>query len=460
MKRFNVILIILFCSVCLFSQERLSPEGLLSEIVKIESVSGNEGEVGRYISTYCENIGLYVERFSELNNSYNFAASLYPLSMGKPNIVFAGHIDVVPAEDSTGWNYPPFSGTIADGKVWGRGTLDDKCASAMYICALENWIERAKNEELGYNITYLALSGEEVGGINGAKFVCDNYIDRLNAIVVFGEGGNGITGVLPSKPNLPVFAVAVAEKTPVWLELELSVETFGHSSSGGANALVLMIEDLNTLLKKKSPTVMSKLTKQIFREIGKAEGGITGYVLSHFRTFMCIKEVKKNFGLGGVFYPFFHNTMSINSLIAESEAANVSPHSARAVIDFRLLPGVSPEDFISDLKKQLNGNVRVKLLSNPIPADPTECGLFYDTFKESIIGVYKDCVVIPYMAAVSSDNNYFRQKGIPTYGILPFVINQEQLISIHNVNENIDIVELQKAVSVIDLFINAVMKFK
>lgn len=460
MKRWIILILMGWSFGWLSAQTRLSTEKLLSELVKIESVSGSEGEVGRYISGYCESIGLNVERFSELEHSYNFAASLYPLDMGKPNIVFAGHIDVVPADNVNDWTYPPFSGTIADGKVWGRGTLDDKCASAMYISVLEKWVERAKTEDLEFNVTYLALSGEETGGVYGAKYVCDNYIDVLNAVVVFGEGGNGIVGVLPSKPELPVFAVAVAEKTPVWVELELAIDTFGHSSSGGGNALTVMIKDLNYLLEKKNPIVMSKLTKEIFRELGKAEGGITGYALAHFRTFMCIKKVKATFGNGGVFYPFFHNTMSINSLVSESAASNVAPHSARAIIDFRLLPGVSPEKWLNDLRDELDTNITIKLLSNPIPAEPTQCGMFYGEFKKAIIGVYGNCVVTPYLAAVSSDNNYFRQHGIPTYGILPFVINEAQLSSIHNVNENIEIAELNKGVDVINLFLSNIITFK
>ncbi|MDD3568280.1 MAG: M20/M25/M40 family metallo-hydrolase [Bacteroidales bacterium] len=60
---------------------------------------------------------------------------MYPLSFNKPNIIFLNHIDVVLADNCELFTYPPFSGTIADGQVWGRGAIDSKGMAVMQLLA-------------------------------------------------------------------------------------------------------------------------------------------------------------------------------------------------------------------------------------------------------------------------------------------------------------------------------------
>src|SRR5687767_370528 len=99
---------------------------LLSEFIQYRSVTGSEKAAGEFLTSICRERSLHVEVFSDELGSYNFTASLYPLTSGKPNIILLNHLDVVPANDSASWKYPPFDGTIADGKVWGRGAIDSK----------------------------------------------------------------------------------------------------------------------------------------------------------------------------------------------------------------------------------------------------------------------------------------------------------------------------------------------
>lgn len=62
-------------------------------------------------------MGMHIEIFSNHTDTFNFAASLYPLSLNKPNIIFLNHIDVAPAENCALFTYPLFSGANADGQV-------------------------------------------------------------------------------------------------------------------------------------------------------------------------------------------------------------------------------------------------------------------------------------------------------------------------------------------------------
>jgi carboxypeptidase PM20D1 len=108
----------------------------LSDYIKVESVSGNEAKAGIFFAEECARRGLQVRILTNENSSYNFVASLYPLSMGKPNIVLLNHIDVVDPGAPEKWTFPPFSGAIAQGAVWGRGAIDNKGMAAMQLEAL------------------------------------------------------------------------------------------------------------------------------------------------------------------------------------------------------------------------------------------------------------------------------------------------------------------------------------
>ncbi|HDS06021.1 MAG TPA: hypothetical protein ENO05_00210, partial [Bacteroides sp.] len=89
----------------------ISPEEasrLLSTYIQYPSVTGNEKPAGEFLSKLCSDRGLNVRVFTDEDDSYNFAASLYPLRSGKPNIILLNHIDVVSEADLSNWREVPF----------------------------------------------------------------------------------------------------------------------------------------------------------------------------------------------------------------------------------------------------------------------------------------------------------------------------------------------------------------
>ncbi len=120
--------IVILCHFCLFSQQGqiksvdgslVDIETVLQQYIRIPSVSGQEQMAGDFLKTVCRNNGLYIADFGSEDGQYNFAASLFPLSSGKPNIVFFNHIDVVPESESQ--LHDPYDGQIEDGIIYGRG---------------------------------------------------------------------------------------------------------------------------------------------------------------------------------------------------------------------------------------------------------------------------------------------------------------------------------------------------
>jgi succinyl-diaminopimelate desuccinylase len=88
----------------------------------------------------------------------------------RPNLAFAGHTDVVPTGDKTRWRFDPFSGEIADGKLWGRGACDMKGGVAAAVAAALRFI--AKGAFPG-SISFLLTGDEEGPAINGTVKLLD-----------------------------------------------------------------------------------------------------------------------------------------------------------------------------------------------------------------------------------------------------------------------------------------------
>lgn len=98
----------------------------------------------------------------------------------KPTVLVYGHYDVQPAEPLELWTNPPFEPTIIDGKVYARGSADDKGQFFMHVKALETM---AKTNTLSTNIKFLIEGEEEVGSPNLGKFVADHK-ELLKADVI------------------------------------------------------------------------------------------------------------------------------------------------------------------------------------------------------------------------------------------------------------------------------------
>ena len=88
------------------------------------------------------------------------------IGAGAPHLVFAGHTDVVPAGDEAAWRYPPFSATLADAELHGRGAVDMKGAIACFAAAAIEHRAAAGGKPKG-SLSFLITGDEEGPGING-----------------------------------------------------------------------------------------------------------------------------------------------------------------------------------------------------------------------------------------------------------------------------------------------------
>lgn len=438
----------------------LKPEELLQKLIQFESISSKEKDVIFYLEKFCQAKGLNTQLFSSNNQSFNITASLYPLSLNKPNILLFSHLDIVPAKDFINWKYPPFKGKIVNDTLIGRGAIDCKGLAVMQIYAILNYIEISKTIDLPYNITFLGVCEEENSGENGAKFMVLNHLKTLNPVVVFGEGGSGLNQLVPSYPDQEVFGISIAEKSSLWLRLEVNKKSIGQKINGHSAvpselyANKRLLKSLINLMNQKREVEFSKISRKMFRDLGKMEGGFKGFVIKHINWIIFWPFVKKHFREGEIFNVLVQNTFVITSLgTINSDAINQVGSGAYAVLDCRLLPGTDLKKYMRKIQFALGNKVDVTILSQSPNSPASPSNVFFFNMQAALKEVYPKSISSPILFPASTDNNYFRQFQIPTFGIIPSVIDRKSLDGIHGVNENIPVKSIYSGIEVYKKFI-------
>src|SRR5688572_4533212 len=250
----------------------------LSESLRFKTVSRQEGEVAKpefqafheflrqnFPKTHAT---LNREVVSEWSLLYTWKGANQTL---KP-ILLSAHQDVVPAEGTeTAWQHPPFDGLIADGFIWGRGTMDDKSSLLGTLEAVETLLSENYQPQ---RTVYLAFGhDEEIGGKEGASKIASLLQSRgVQLEYVIDEGFFLTDGVLPGVTR-PVALVGIAEKG--FLSLELTVDgEGGHSSVPPQHTSIgILSQAINKLEQQQLPQDMDGVVRQMFEYIGPEKIG-------------------------------------------------------------------------------------------------------------------------------------------------------------------------------------------
>ncbi|MEK1361796.1 ArgE/DapE family deacylase [Limosilactobacillus fermentum] len=157
---------------------------VLSDLVKINSVNGNELEVANYLRRLFEQHGLTadVQPFGEQR-----ANLIVEVGAGKPILGITGHMDTVALGDEGKWRHAPLSATIEGGRLYGRGAADMKSGLAAQVIAL---IELVESGTLTGHVRFIATAGEEYGTPGANRLEEAGVAKDLDALVV-GEPTSG-----------------------------------------------------------------------------------------------------------------------------------------------------------------------------------------------------------------------------------------------------------------------------
>ncbi len=143
------------------------PVEIARALIRCRSVTPAEGGALAYLEKLLKGAGFEVQRvkFSEAGTAD--VENLYArIGKAGPNLVFAGHTDVVPIGDEKSWKHPPFGGEVEGGMLYGRGAVDMKGAIACFAAAALDYVAKAKPKG---SISFLITGDEEGPSINGTK---------------------------------------------------------------------------------------------------------------------------------------------------------------------------------------------------------------------------------------------------------------------------------------------------
>ncbi len=449
MKKLFLSILILFNSSG-FSQTDAAL--ILSNYIKFKSISGNEKPAAQYIEGVCKQLGFYVTHFSTSDSSYNFCASLLPFEKKLPSVLFINHIDVVPAGDTSNWYKTAFGGEISNDTIYGRGAIDMKGLAVMQLMALKKIKETAKIDSLKNNFIILFLSGEETGGKNGAeKIIVPKILSQLNPVVIFGEGGGGLTNIIPNKPNELCFFISNAEKKSIWLKLEAKVKTNGHGSvHSSKTAHKILLKAINKIETTEERIVIDKSTKQTFKHLGAIMGGYKGFVIKHINWWIFKPIRRKIFNDNEALKVLVTNSYQLTQIQnPEKGSVNQVAQSAVAYYDCRLLPNKSEKPLLLKLMfRILDPRIKLTIVDESPTAEPTKLDEYYTNMKKAVQTVFPVAKVIPVLFPATTDNSYFRSVNVPAFGLLPFQLNKDMIESVHAANEKLPIKALNDGINV------------
>jgi acetylornithine deacetylase/succinyl-diaminopimelate desuccinylase-like protein len=144
-------------------------------------------------------------------------------------------------------------------------------------------------------------------------------------------------------------------------------------------------------------------------------------------------------GMGNLFI----NTIQV-TVLRGGERINVIPAKASARLDIRLLPDTDAAVFLANVKRLLGRDFEVKVLVTSPPAPPSPAsGRLWEALKH---GLGQEGPVVPTFIPGFTDSRFFRQRGIPAYGISPFKLGPEQSKGIHGPDEKIPLAEIDRGV--------------
>jgi acetylornithine deacetylase/succinyl-diaminopimelate desuccinylase-like protein len=416
------------------ANQTLTPAALLQKLIQFDTTNppGNERPVIQYIQGLLTEAGIGSQILALDENRPNLIARLPGEGKSAPLLLY-GHVDVVTAENQT-WTHPPFSGTLEDGYIWGRGALDMKGGVAMLVSAFL----KAKAEGLRPpgDVILALVSDEEAGGDAGARFLVEQHPEQFAGVrYALGEFG-GFTLTIGGKRFYPI---QVAEKQICWLKATLR-GTGGHGSLPVRQdgALHSLGRYLQAVTSRRLPVhitpVAQKMLSMLASSVGGVRGALLGQLLHPRLTDSVLNTIGKN---GRIFDPLLHNTVS-PTIIHTSQKVNVIPSEVSVEMDGRLLPGFKPEDMLAELRRVTTADVTVEVVRfDPGPADP-DMGLF-----DTLAGILREAdpqgIPIPLLLSGVTDGRFFSRLGIQTYGYLPMQLPEDFNFSgvIHAADERV-----------------------
>ena len=393
----------------------------LSAYVKLDS----SHPIGRTVET----AGLMVEKLAAEGipskvyetpdpNKVNLVARLSAKDpVGKP-LLLSSHMDVVQAvaED---WTFDPYSGEIANGYIYGRGAMDDKGMGIMNLMTL--LLLKRNDVELSRDVVVLYTCDEEIGSPLGAQFMVENHFADLDPAFMLDEGGQGAKEFYSAGD---AFEIVVGEKKICRITMTARAEP-GHGSQPWDEAAThrltrAVARVLATATEDRECAPVAEMIRRLGGEKAREE------IASH--------RSKR---------PLLHDTIALTMMEAGYKI-NIIPEKASMSFDCRLLPDTDASAFVSNVQQIVNDEGVAFDVEWPDAAPsmaPVENPLF-SAIEQACLAYLPAALPVPTICVGGTDARFFRQLGIPSYGLVPAMYTSEDMKGFHGIDERLSVENL------------------
>ncbi|MBQ9979706.1 MAG: M20/M25/M40 family metallo-hydrolase [Oscillospiraceae bacterium] len=350
-------------------------------------------------------------------------------------VVLMSHQDVVPAEGQ--WLHEPFSGDIADGKVWGRGASDTKASLMAFFQACEELLEKGYVPEQD---VYLASScTEEFAGPGAGMLVAELRRRGVTPFLVCDEGGGIISEPIGGiKGNYAMVGIFEKGKGDVKFTAR---STGGHASTPPKNSPIARLSAFVASVEKRSP-----FKKKISPEVAAMFSALAPYAP------FALRLLFGNLWLFGpllkVVMPMVSNqagamlkTTIAFTMQSGSDACNVLPQEAAVWANMRFIPHQGMNESLEIIKKEAaKFGLETEVLHASDFTAPVDTG--GDAWKQVISAIettFPGLAYSPYVMTGATDCSFWQDICPNCIRFAPVIYGPEQMKGMHGLNENIEI---------------------
>ena len=361
-------------------------------------------------------------------------------------IVMMAHLDVVPVEPGSErlWTHPPFSGDIADGFIWGRGALDDKVGVLSLLEAVEELVGEGVRPR---RTVFLAFGAdEEIAGHGATDIIAVLRSRGVHPLVAIDEGSAVVHGVMPGTSR-PVGLIGVSEKG--FASVELTVQgTGGHSSMPPAQTAVgVLAHAIDRLEMHPMPARLSEPTAAMFDLVSRDMTLPYRAVMQNLWLTrpLLLRMLSRSPATNATI-----RTTTAPTVIQGSPKDNVLPLRARAIVNFRMIPGDTPETVLQQVRTTVDDRrVAIALNGTPTPPSPVSSttSASYVILASAIRSLQPDAIVAPSLVVGATDSRHYAGYARDVYRFLPVPIGPDDLERIHGKNERVGVKDYARAVA-------------
>jgi carboxypeptidase PM20D1 len=364
-------------------------------------------------------------------------------------VVLMGHMDVVPVPESNlnDWTHGPFSGDIAEGYVWGRGTLDDKTTVLSSLEAVEALLAQGFTPARTVYLTF--GHDEEVGGRFGARAIVDTLVARgVKPAMVLDEGGIMTSGLVPGVKQRAA-VVGIAEKGYLSLRLRAQA-TGGHSSMPlPRTAVGALSRAVAALEANPFPYDMQGPARGMLDAMAPYVPFAQRVALANL--WLTEPVVTRMLSATPSAAAMLHTTTS-PTMLSAGVKDNVLPPEAMAVVNFRIRPGETMESVTQRVRTVINDTLIVveptdSARVNPSPVSDTKSPAYQlidATIRQMAPG--EQIPVLPYLVVGGTDAKYWGDHSANVYRFLPIPLGDGDFPRIHGLNERVAVKDYAVAV--------------